>query len=91
MNEHLESDIGAAAFLLARRFELMGLVRVGRKRYAFRFADEGRNAAKAVREYLEGASVNAKHLLDSFRMLKDRLYAEKGCNGNGYQTKTYYQ
>lgn len=87
MNEHLESDIGAAAFLLARRFKLLGLVRVGRNRYAFRFADEDQTATDAVREYLEGASANAKDLFDSLRMLKDRLYAEKGSNGNGYQTR----
>jgi hypothetical protein len=89
MTDHLESDIGAAAFLLARGFKLLGLEQVGRYRYAFRFADEGQSAAQAVSEYLDGAPAEAKHLLDSLRTLKDRLYAEKGCNGNGYHAKRY--
>ncbi len=89
MKSHVEADIGAAAFLLARGFQLLGLELLGRNRFGFVFGDEERGADRAVRDYFDGAAAQSKRLMDSLRMLKDRLYAEKGWNGNGNQYRSY--
>lgn len=81
MPDHIESDIGTAAYLSACGFVLLDLVSVGPNRYAFRFADPNLNASNAAHNYLAGAQAEAKALVDALRTLKDRLYAEKG-NGN---------
>lgn len=81
-----EADIHIAAFLMARGFRLIDLVQCGPNRYGFRFADPNHQAADAMRAYYAGAQAEAKALLESFRSLKDRLYAEKSQskgNSNG--------
>jgi hypothetical protein len=89
MNDHMESDIGAAAFLLVRGFKVTGLKQIGPHRYGFCFADSGRTAAKEVQGYFAGATAQAKALLDSLRNLKDQLYAQKA-NGNGHAETRYF-
>jgi hypothetical protein len=86
---HTESDIGAAAFLLTRGFKLVGLTRLGPHRYGFCFSDPDNSAAQETRSYFDGATAEAKALLDSLRDLKNRLYAEKA-NGNGNETRTHF-
>jgi hypothetical protein len=81
MKDHVETDIGTAAYLTACGFPLLDLVSVGPNRYAFRFADPDSTAEETARNYFAGAPAEAKALVDTLRNLKDRLYAVKG-NGN---------
>ena len=81
MHEHLESDLGKAAFLIVKGFRVLGLTDVGRGRYAFRF-ENGEDAAKATLGYMQGEAVSAKALISAEKDLKSLLYATKG-NGNG--------
>lgn len=74
MREHLESDLGTAAFLVVRGFRLLGLVPNGGRRYAFRF--EG-TAAEAALAYLQAETVPARALMDAQKNLKTLLYARK--------------
>lgn len=76
---HLEPDLHAAAFLLARGYDLIALEPVGR-RFAFEFSPEAH--ASAV-EYRNGGMVEAQTFADCLVWLKGRLYAEKFRNGNG--------
>ncbi len=89
MNDHIESYIGVAAFLVERGFKLNGLKQLGPFRYGFCFSDSDRGAAKEVQNYFAGATSEAKRLLDSLRDLKDILYAEKA-NGNGYAKTRHF-
>ncbi len=83
--EHLESDLGTAAFLVVRRFRLLGLMPNGGGRYAFRFDDPDGTATEEAMEYLQGASVPAKALVSAERDLKTLLYSRKR-DGNGRKT-----
>ena len=81
--EHLEYDLGTAAFLTAKGLRLLGLADAGRGRYAFRFAD-GEAAAQAALDYMQGEAVPAKALIAAEKDLKTLLYSTKGSrNGNG--------
>lgn len=79
--EHLESDLGTAAFLVVRNFRLLGLVPNGGNRYAFRFADPDDKASETAMAYLQGESVPAKALIAAEKNLKTLLYSIRG-NGN---------
>jgi hypothetical protein len=86
----MESDLGAAAFLVVRGFKLIDLVRVGSERYGFCFDDAVGNAAEAAMGYLQGECVSARELVAAEKNLKGLLYAKKNMrsanngNGNGY-------
>ena len=81
-HEHLESDLGTAAFLVVRGFRLVGLTPHGGARYAFRFADPDSKAAGAAMDYLGGDTASAKAIIDAEKTLKTLLYTRK--NGEGY-------
>ncbi len=86
----MESDLGAAAFLVVRGFRLIDLVRVGSERYSFQFEDSMGNAAEAEMGYLQGESVSARDLIAAEKNLKALLYAKKSVrSGNGYGNRTY--
>jgi hypothetical protein len=85
-SEHLESDLGTAAFLVARGFRLLGLAPDGGSRYAFRFSDPDGQATTAALAYLQGAEVSAKALVAAEKDLKTLLYSRKG-TGNGKPTR----
>lgn len=82
-NEHIQSDLGTAAFLVVRRFSLLGLKLVGTGRFGFRFRDPEGGAAAAAMAYLRGDSVPAKQLIAAERDLKTLLYSKKNGNENG--------
>lgn len=80
--EHLEADLGTAAFLVVRGFRLLGLAPNGNGRYAFRFADSDGKVGEAGLAYLQGESVPAKALIAAEKDLKTLLYSKKG-DGHG--------
>jgi len=82
-NEHLESDLGTAAFLQVRGFRLLGLAPSGAGRYAFRFADPDGEAAQAALGYLQGEVVAAQSLVAAEKNLKTLLYSTKNGDVNG--------
>jgi hypothetical protein len=86
-DEHLEPDLGTAAFLVVRGFPLLGLKRIGGSRFGFRFADHTGKGKAAAMAYLQGESASAKMLFAAERDLKTLLYSRKG-NGHGNTTKT---
>jgi hypothetical protein len=84
-DEHLEPDLGTAAFLVVRGFALLGLKRIGGSRFGFRFADDTGKAKAAAMAYLQGESASAKMLFAAERDLNTLLYSQKGNgteNGN---------
>ena len=81
--EHLEHDLGTAAFLVVRGFKLIGLQRKGGQRYAFCFDDPDCRASSVAALYFQGDPVPARSLVNAERDLKTRLYAEKDSNGHG--------
>ncbi len=81
MREHLESDLGTAAFLVVRGFRLLGLEPNGSGRYAFRFEDPQDKTAAAALAYLQGENVPARAFAAAEKDLKTLLYTRKG---NGY-------
>ena len=80
--EHMESDLGTAAFLQVRGYRLLGLSPLGGRRWGFRFADPESTAAQAALAFLQGESVAARSLIAAEKDLKTILYSQKG-NGNG--------
>jgi hypothetical protein len=80
--EHLESDLGAAAFLIAEGYRLTGVVPAGNRRLAFRFENVDGECRRAVLRYYQGASVSAKDLIAAEKNLKTLLYSQNG-DGNG--------
>jgi len=83
MPEHLQTDLGTAAFLVVRGFRLLGLAPDGRGRFMFRFDDPDDRAASAALGYLQGESVPARALIAAEKDLKTLLYSRNG-NGHGY-------
>ncbi len=83
--EHLESDLGTAAFLIVRGFPLLGLTPLSGGRFGFRFGDSEGTAHRAALSYLQGQCVPAKALVEAQKTLKTLLYTQKG-NGN-WKTK----
>ena len=87
-NEHLEPDLGTAAFLQVRGFRLLGLAPLGHGRFAFIFADPDGKADEASLADLQGESVPAHSLVTSEKNLKTFLYSKKDGNYNGkYHTR----
>jgi hypothetical protein len=82
MPDHLESDLGAAVFLVVTGHEVLGLVPVSSRRLAFRFADPAGECLTAVRRYFQGASVAAKSIVSAQKDLKALLYVRNG-DGDG--------
>lgn len=83
MSEHLQSDLGIAAFLVVRGFRLLGLTADGRGRFMFRFDDPENRAAGVAMAYLQGESMPARALIAAEKDLKTLLYSRNG-NGHGY-------
>ena len=81
-SEHLEADLGTAAFLVVQGFHLLGLAPNGKGRYAFRFQDHDGTVAQAALAYLQGQSVPARALVAAEKDLKTLLYSRRR-NGNG--------
>lgn len=72
--EHLENELGVAAYLLAKGFRLLGLLEVAPGRYSFRFHDDG-STAQAAFDYFQGATIAAKDMFSAERSLKTLLYS----------------
>ena len=85
--EHVQPDLGTAAFQLVRGCPLLGLLDTG-GRYAFRFADGDGRASRAALEYLQGGAVCARDLVAAEKTLKTMLYAQKR-TGNGAGTNSW--
>ena len=90
-DEHLEQDLGTAAFLQVRGFRLLGLAPSGAGRYTFRFADPDGEAAQAALAYLQGEAVAAYSLVAAEKNLKTLLYSIKKGNGNGNHKRESYR
>jgi len=88
--EHVESDLGTAAFLVVRGFRLLGLMPNGGGRYAFRFDDSNEKASEAALSYMQGECVPARALVAAEKDLKTLLYTRKG-NGNGKHSNYQYR
>ena len=82
--EFVQSDLGAAAYLLSQGRRLLGLEQIGPNRYGFRFDDSDGLAEKECAMYFGGALCCALNFGKSIRSLKDQMYAQKTLErGNG--------
>lgn len=79
--EHIESDLGTAAYLLSRNFKLLGLQTSDGRRYFFRFSDPSGKAEGEVVGYLTGTTVVAREIVDAQKTLKTILYNKKRRDG----------
>jgi hypothetical protein len=86
MQEHLEYDLGTAAFLVVEGFRLVGTAGSAKHRMAFRFENDHGKCSEAVLQYFQGASVPAKALVAAQKDLKILLYSKDG-DGNGNDRK----
>ena len=89
MSEHIESDLGTAAFLLVRGVELLGLKTISPRRYGFRFADKDGIAGRTALAYMRGEAAPARELFAAEKSLKTLLYSQRdnkpaAGNGNRY-------
>ena len=84
--EHLEDDLGIAAFLVVKGFKLLGLKPGERGHYAFRFEDKNGDAKETAMSYLRGELVPARDLVSAEKNLKTFLYSVKGTR-NGYRNE----
>lgn len=82
-SEHLEPDLGTAAFLQVRGFRLLGLHPLTAGRWAFRFADPQCNAPDSAMDYLRGEPVSARSFAEAEKSLKTLLYSQRRIDGNG--------
>jgi hypothetical protein len=81
--EHLEDDLGIAAFLVVKGFKLLGLASGERGHYSFRFDDSAGDAKETAMSYLRGDLVAARDLISAEKNLKTFLYSAKSTrNGN---------
>lgn len=85
-SEHLEQELGVAAFLVARGHKLLGLKEISPGHFTFRFAEDNGKAAQAALDFLCGATVIAKDLVSAERSLKALLYSRPN---NGLGTRNF--
>jgi hypothetical protein len=74
MNEHVQTDINTASYLLQRGFRLRDIRHVSGKRYGFVFEDAKGEADDAAAEFLADAPAPARSLLNCLRTLKAQLF-----------------
>ncbi len=86
MQNHLESDLYQAAYLIARGIPLNELQPIG-SRIIFAFDNSDGQAAAAVKEYAQGASLPAREFAHAIAQTKTRLYEAKFSKGP--QTERY--
>ena len=84
MNEHVQTDINIASFLLQRGFRLLEIRYVASGRYGFVFDDPRDEAIGAATEFLADSPAPARSLLNCLRTLKAQLFREK----NEYEHQT---
>lgn len=77
--DHLESDLYQAAYLIARGIALNELQPIG-SRIIFAFDNADGQAAAAVKEYAQGASLPAREFAQAISETKTRLYQAKFAN-----------
>lgn len=87
---HLESDLYQAAYLIARGVPLNDLQPIG-SRIIFSFDNHDGQAAAAVKEYSEGASLPAREFANAIAQTKTKLYQAKFENQKGTQIERYAQ
>jgi hypothetical protein len=75
VNDHVQTDINAASYLLQRGFRLLDIRHVSGNRYAFVFDDPQQAAAGAVAAFLTDTPAPAQSLLNCFRSLKAQLFS----------------
>jgi hypothetical protein len=85
-SEHLEQELGVAAFLVARGHKLLGLREVSPGHFCFRFLEDEGKTSQAALDFLCGASVVAKDLVSAERSLKTLLYSRPN---NGLGTRNF--
>src|SRR5215472_3239525 len=81
MQDHLESDLYQAAYLIARGIPLNELQPIG-SRIIFAFDDSDGQASAAVKEYAQGASLPAREFAHAIAQTKTRLYQAKFSKGS---------
>lgn len=79
--DHLESDLYQAAYLLWRGIPLTNLQPIG-SRIIFAFDNSDGQAAVAVKEYAQGASLPAREFAHAIAETKTRLYQAKFANNS---------
>jgi hypothetical protein len=88
MQDHLESDLYAAAFLIARGIPLNDLQPIG-SRIIFAFSNADGQASAAAKEYAQGASLPARDFAHAIVETKTRLYEAKFQNQKGPRIEHY--
>ena len=84
MNEHIQTDINIASFLMQRGFRLRDIRPVSGNRYGFVFEDPRGDATIAATEFLADAAAPARSLLNCLRTLKAQLFSFRERNENEY-------
>jgi hypothetical protein len=87
--EHLEDDLGIAAFLVVKGFRLLGLQPGNGGHFSFRFEDMDGRAQQTAMDYLHGDPISAREFVAAEKTLKTVLYSAKGRNGNSYVTHSF--
>lgn len=85
-SEHLEQELGVAAFLVARGHKLLGLREESPGHFCFRFVEDEGKTSQAALDFLCGATVVAKDLVSAERSLKTLLYSRPN---NGLGTRNF--
>lgn len=90
MQNHLESDLYQAAYLIARGIPLNDLQPIG-SRIIFAFDNTDGRATAAAKEYTQGASLPARDFAHAIAETKTRLYQAKfaSSNSKGPQIERY--
>ena len=88
MNEHVQTDINVASFLLQRGFRLQEIRYVASGRYGFVFDDPRGDAAGAAAEFLADSPAPARSLLNCLRTLKAQLFSIREKNEYDHHTRT---
>ena len=86
--EHLESDLYQAAYLIWRGIPLTKLQPIG-SRIIFAFDNSDGQAAAAVKEYAQGASLPAREFAHAIAQTKTQLYEAKFQTSKGTQIEPY--
>jgi hypothetical protein len=84
MNEHVQTDINTASYLLQRGFRLREIRHVSGNRYGFVFDDPRGDATGAAAEFLADTPAPARSLLNCLRSLKAQLFSLREKYENEY-------
>ena len=73
-------DIGIAAALISKGYQIDHIDRKNPKKVCFKFCSSNYIQETVDLYWNDGLEINARTLLDSLKMLKNRLYSQNICN-----------